>query len=120
MSVRLSVEPISTPWYPVPVERRFHESWMTIQSDLAAVGMTPIQILRLQNSCIRYIKARSVGEPGATSFSAAARDAKINHEAEVAACRTLPDIAERLRIWMPSNYEHQEGAYYVEAFEAIV
>lgn len=99
--------------------KRFHGSWTTIQRDLATVGMTTPQVISLQNSCIRYIKARSAGESGAAAFNNAALDAILLHRAEIDACTSLPEIAAKLDGWMPSDYEHRRGAVYVEAFEAI-
>ena len=99
--------------------RRFHDSWSTIQNDLNGVGMTTPEVIRLQNSCIRYISARSIGEPGAATFNAAALAAILAHRAEVDACASLPEIATLLGKWVPSDYEHRPGALYVEAFEAI-
>ena len=99
--------------------RRFHESWATIERDLIAVGMTTRQIIILHTSCIRYMKARSAGESGAVAFHAAAVDAIISHQAEVDTCVSVPEIAERLKIWVSSDYEHRYGAVYVEAFEAM-
>jgi hypothetical protein len=99
--------------------RRFHESWVIIQRDLIAAGMTTRQILRLQNSCLRYMKARAAGESGAISFQAAARDAVLANQAEVDACNSLPEIAERLEKWLPTGYEHRHGAICVESFEAM-
>ena len=99
--------------------RRFTESWATIQADLSAAGMNTIQVIRLHNSCLRYIKARSVGESGAAEFSEAAQEAVLTHRAEIDACATLPKIVGRLENWVLSDYEHRPGALYVEAFEAI-
>jgi hypothetical protein len=99
--------------------RRFHESWNVVLRDLLAAGMTTRQIIALQNSCIRYIKARSAGESGAVDFNIAARHAILSHQAEVDACESLPAIAARLEQWVSADYEHRHGALYVEAFEAI-
>jgi hypothetical protein len=99
--------------------RRFHESWAIIERDLISAGMTTRQILVLHNSCLRYMKARSAGESGAIGFNAAARDALLAHQAEVDACESLSEIAERLEKWVPTGYEHRYGAIYVESFEAI-
>lgn len=98
---------------------RFHESWPAVQSDLTVAGMGTVQVIRLHTICIRYIKARSAGEAGATAFNAAARAAIHTHQSQMAACTTLPEMVELLRGWVQSDYEHREGAYYVEAFEAI-
>jgi hypothetical protein len=99
--------------------RRFSESWAVIQHDLAAVGMSTRQIISLQTSCIRYIKARAAGEPGAVGFNTAACGAILSQQAEVDACNTLPEIATHLEKWVSSDYEHRYGAIYVEAFEAM-
>jgi hypothetical protein len=99
--------------------QRFHENWATIQHDLVVVGMTTPEVIRLQNICIRYIKARSIGESGAAAFNAAALAAILSRRAEVDACASLPGIATLLGNWVPSDYEHRAGALYVEAFEAI-
>jgi Cap4 dsDNA endonuclease len=99
--------------------RRFHESWSMIHSDLMAAGMTTRQILLLQNSCLRYMKARSAGEPLALEFNAAAQAAILAHQADVAACDGLTEIAGRLEHWVQTDYEHKEGAFYVESFEAM-
>jgi hypothetical protein len=86
---------------------------------LIAAGMTTRQILRLQNSCLRYMKARAAGESGAIDFQAAARDAVLANQDEVDACDSLSEIAERLEKWLPPSYEHRYGAIYVESFEAM-
>lgn len=99
--------------------RRFTESWTAIQVDLAAAGMTTIQMLTLHNACLRYIRARSAGESGAATFNVACQDAIVAHPAEIAACTTLTEIAARLRDWVPSDYENRDGALFVEAFEAV-
>ena len=99
--------------------RRFHESWATIQRDLIAAGMTMRQILVLQNSCLRYMRARSFGESGAINFQAAALAAVLAHRAEIDPCDSISEIAERLEKWVPTGYEHRDGAIYVESFEAI-
>ena len=91
--------------------RRFHESW--------AAGRTTRQILLLQNSCLRYMKARSAGEPGALEFSVAAQAAVLAHQSDVATCDSLTEIAGRLEQWVQTDYEHKEGAFYVESFEAM-
>lgn len=99
--------------------RRFHESWNMVERDLIAAGMTTRQIISLQNSCIRYINARSAGKSGAAIFSAASRDAIDVHQVEVDACESVPEIAKRLERWVTVDYEDRHGAVYVEAFEAI-
>lgn len=99
--------------------RRFAESWLTILADLTAAGMNTIEVVRLQNSCLRYIRGRSAGESGATAFNAACQDAIVGHPTEIEACTTLTEIAARLEGWVSSDYEHRHGALYVEAFEAI-
>ena len=58
--------------------QRFHESWVTIQRDLSDAGMNIRQIITLQNSSIRYIKARSAGESGAVDFNTTARHAILS------------------------------------------
>jgi len=65
------------------------------------------------------MNARSVGESGAVAFNAAARAAVLAHQAEVDACESLSEIAERLEKWVQTGYEHRYGAIYVESFEAI-
>ena len=99
--------------------RRFLDNWGTIAGDLTANGMRSRRMIVLKNSCILYIKARSVGEPGATAFNAAARDIIIAHQTEIDSYETLPEIVAQLEKWLPSDYEHREGALYVESFEAI-
>jgi hypothetical protein len=99
--------------------RRFTESWTAIQVDLTAAGMTTIQMLALHNACLRYIRARSAGESAAAAFNAACQNAIVAHPAEIAACTTLPEVAARLGDWVPSDYDHRNGALFVEAFEAI-
>jgi hypothetical protein len=99
--------------------RRFHENWATIQHDIQAAGLKTPQVIRLQNSCIRYIKARSAGESGAASFNIDAQGAILSHQAEIESCGSLPEIAAMLGKWVPTDYEHRHGALYVEAFEAI-
>jgi hypothetical protein len=99
--------------------RRFHESWSIIHGELTAAGMPTRQILLLQNSCLRYMKARSVGEPGALDFNAAAEAAILAHQADVDACNSLTEIAQRLEQWLQTDYEHRHGAFYVESFEAM-
>jgi Cap4 dsDNA endonuclease len=98
---------------------RFYEGWETIKHDLIGVGMTTRQILILQNSCLRYMKARAAGESGAVAFNAAARAAVVAHQAKVDACDSLPEIAEQLEKWVRTDYEHRDGAIYVESFEAM-
>jgi hypothetical protein len=98
---------------------RFHESWSIIQQDLTAAGMTPIQALAFYNGCLRYTKARSLGEPGAIGFQEAAVSAILVHRAEIDACNSLSAVAEQLEKWVPTGYEHRPGAIYVESFEAI-
>jgi hypothetical protein len=98
---------------------RFHESWSIIQQDLTAAGMTPIQALAFYNGCLRYTKARSLGEPGAIGFQEAAVNAVLAHRAEIEACNSLSEVAEKLEKWVPTGYEHRAGAIYVESFEAI-
>jgi hypothetical protein len=99
--------------------RRFHESWATVERDLASAGMKTRQIIALRTSCIRYINARASGESGAASFQADARAAILAHHAEVDSCDSLTDMAEQLEKWMPTGYEHRLGAIYVESFEAM-
>jgi Cap4, dsDNA endonuclease domain len=99
--------------------KRFHDNWQTIQRDLIGVGMNTRDIVRLQNSAIRYINARAAGESGATAFNAAAHNAIAMHQADFDACSSVPEIADRLDKWAPSDYEHRHGALYVEAFEAM-
>jgi hypothetical protein len=81
--------------------------------------MTTRQILLLQNSCLRYMKARSIGEPGALDFNAAAEGAILAHQADVDACNSVTEIAQRLEQWLQTDYEHRSGAFYVESFEAM-
>jgi Cap4 dsDNA endonuclease len=99
--------------------RRFQESWSIIHSELAAAGMMTRQILMLQNSCLRYMRARSAGEPGALDFSAAASASLLAHQIDVYACDSLTEMAERLEQWLQTDYEHRNGAFYVESFEAM-
>jgi hypothetical protein len=99
--------------------RRFHESWAIIQLDLTAAGKTPLKALAFYNGCLRYTKARSSGEPGAVGFQQAAIDAITAHRAEIDACNSLSEAAEKLEKWVPTGYEHRAGAIYVESFEAI-
>jgi hypothetical protein len=98
---------------------RFHESWGIIQPDLIAAGMTPLQALAFYNRCLRYAKARSSGEPGAIGFQEVATDAILAHRADIDACNSISEIAQRLEKWVPTGYEHRAGAIYVESFEAI-
>lgn len=99
--------------------RRFQESWSIIHSELVAAGMTTRQILMLQNSCLRYMRGRSAGESGAIDFHAAALTAVLAHQTDVDACDSLTELAERLEQWVQTDYEHKEGAFLVESFEAM-
>lgn len=99
--------------------KRFHESWTTIQRDLVAAEMTTPQIVRLQNSCIRYINARSAGETGATAFNIDSVNAILSNREEFDKCVSLPEMAIKLDEWLPSDYENRQGAFFVEAFEAL-
>ena len=100
-------------------QKRFHDNWRLVERDLLAAGTNTRQIIALHNSCIRYINARSSGEPGAVAFNAEAQNAVMAHQAEVSACASVPGIASLLDGWVLSDYEHRHGALHVEAFEAI-
>jgi hypothetical protein len=99
--------------------RRFHESWGIIERDLLNAGMKTCQIIALHTRCIRYLEARAAGEPGAIGFQAAARAAVSAHQLDVDVCDSLSEIAERLEKWVQTDYEHKDGAIYVESFEAM-
>lgn len=73
---------------------RFHDNGRLVESDLLAAGMNSRQILALHNDCISYINARSSGESGAIAFGTAAQKAIETHQDEVAACGSVPQIAD--------------------------
>ena len=98
--------------------RRFAESWTAIRGRPRCRRLNHDPDARPSQQCLRYIRARSAGEPGAR-FQRRVQNAILAHQSEIAACTTLPEIAARLGSWVPSDYEHRDGALYVEAFEAI-
>jgi hypothetical protein len=97
---------------------RFHDHWSAVQQELATLGMPSREVIALHNDCIRYISARSAGEPGAIGFTTAARNAILANRAAVDACRRVSDLAALLEQWVTDSYDNRRGGSYVEAFEA--
>jgi hypothetical protein len=99
--------------------RRFHDNWPSVQADLLASGVSGREAIVIHTACIRYTTARSIGEPGAMAFNAAAQGAIVGRDVEVTACAHLRDMVNLLDKWIPEAYENRQGALYVEAFEAL-
>lgn len=98
--------------------RRFHDYWSAIQLELTTRGMPVREVIALQTDCIRYISARSAGEPGALGFNSAAKSAILANRAAVDSCAHVSDLAALLDQWITSSYDNRRGGLYVEAFEA--
>lgn len=75
-------------------------------------------VIGLQTDCIRYITARSAGEPGALAFNTAAKSAILANRAAVDVCAHVSDLAALLDQWITDTYDNRRGGLYVEAFEA--
>jgi hypothetical protein len=76
------------------------------------------EVIALHTDCIRYISARSAGEPGALGFNTAARSAILANRAAVDARGHISDLVALLDQWVTSTYDNRRGGLYVEAFEA--
>lgn len=98
--------------------RRFLDYWLAIQQELTIRGMPVREVIGLQTDCIRYITARSAGEPGALGFNTAAKGAILANRAAVDACAHVSDLAALLDQWVADTYDNRRGGLYVEAFEA--
>ena len=98
--------------------RRFHDYWLAIQQELTTRGTPVREVIALHTDCIRYISARSAGEPGALGFNMAAKSAILANRAAVDACAHVSDLATLLDQWVTGTYDNRRGGRYVEAFEA--
>jgi hypothetical protein len=109
---------ISTMFARATSGRRFHENWPTVQQELAKHGMPSREIIALQTDCIRYISARSEGEPGAMSFTRATKNAVSANKGATDACSTITELVDLLDQCVTTTYENRRGGLYVAAFEA--
>ncbi|MBX6744519.1 MAG: DUF4297 domain-containing protein [Acetobacteraceae bacterium] len=106
----------------------FNRAWPTIEARLREKRIPDRQIIRLQNSCLAYIRARLNGEPAATDFRSRARahlqanaEEYLRYDTILDAADLLNSIDYQVPLSLGPSVDHDaaaRGARIVEAYEA--
>jgi hypothetical protein len=104
-------------------KRNFETSWPTILAELQATNHSSVQIIRIQNASLRYLRERARGDKIPNRFSEEIRAIVEIQKLAIGACDKISDRAELIQknITMVHPYRGDElfGALLVETYEAL-
>jgi hypothetical protein len=92
-------------------------------SELQSASYSPVQIIRIQNASLRYLRERARGDRIPNRLSEEIKSVAETHSIAISSCDSMIDRATLLRqnISMAHSYRDDElfGAMLVEAYEAL-
>jgi hypothetical protein len=107
----------------VGAKRNFESSWPIIMGELQSASYSSVQIIRIQNASLRYLRERARGDILPNRLSEEIKAVAETHSVAISSCDCMIDRAALLRenIGMAHSYRDDElfGALLVEAYEAL-
>jgi len=104
-------------------KRSFETAWLIIVTELQAVNHPSMQIIRIKNASLRYLRERARGDKISNRFSMEVRAIIQAEKSAMNSCNKLIDGVDLLRNKLKGAYPYSNeelfGALLVETYEAL-